>query len=107
MAFAIPSLAIIPVITIPIALAGGVNPIMTTIIGELGRMSPLTPESAVVRTLMEEQNVISTTVPIMDCMAVNTNIYCYNCLCLLKGWKIEQTENEVIEKSSKINKHNS
>lgn len=53
---AIPSLAIIPVIAIPVALSAGVNPIMTAIIGDLGimsgRMSPLTPESAVVRELM-------------------------------------------------------
>ena len=49
---AIPSLAIVPVIAIPVAISAGVNPIMTAIIGDLGvmsgRMSPLTPESAVV-----------------------------------------------------------
>lgn len=47
---AIPSLAIVPVIAIPVAVSAGVNPIMTAIIGDLGvmsgRMSPLTPESA-------------------------------------------------------------
>ena len=52
---AIPSLAIVPVIAIPVAISAGVNPIMTAIIGDLGvmsgRMSPLTPESAVVREL--------------------------------------------------------
>ena len=50
---AIPSLAIIPVIAIPVAISAGINSIMTAIIGDLGvmsgRMSPLTPESAVVR----------------------------------------------------------
>ena len=55
---AIPSLAIIPVIAIPVAVSAGVNPIMTAVIGDLGvmsgRMSPLTPEAAVVRELMEE-----------------------------------------------------
>lgn len=53
---AIPSLAIIPVIAIPVAASAGINPIMTAIIGDLGvmsgRMSPLTPEAAVVRELM-------------------------------------------------------
>lgn len=53
---AIPSLAIIPVIAIPVAVSAGVNPIMTAVIGDLGvmsgRMSPLTPEAAVVRELM-------------------------------------------------------
>ena len=56
---AIPSLAIVPVIAIPVAVSAGVNPIMTAVIGDLGvmsgRMSPLTPEAAVVRELMEEQ----------------------------------------------------
>lgn len=33
---AIPSLAIIPVIAIPVALSAGVNPIMTAMIGDLG-----------------------------------------------------------------------
>ena len=58
---AIPSLAIVPVIAIPVAVSAGVNPIMTAIIGDLGvmsgRMSPLTPEAAVVRELMEEQGM--------------------------------------------------
>ncbi|MFR2490681.1 MAG: hypothetical protein ACLS9B_09010 [Coprococcus comes] len=33
---AIPSLAIIPVIAIPVAVSAGINPIMTAIIGDLG-----------------------------------------------------------------------
>lgn len=36
---AIPSLAIVPVIAIPVAISAGVNPIMTAIIGDLGVMS--------------------------------------------------------------------
>lgn len=47
---AIPSLAIIPVIAIPVAASAGINPIMTAIIGDLGvmsgRMSPLTPRGS-------------------------------------------------------------
>ena len=69
---AIPSLAIVPVIAIPVAISAGVNPIMTAIIGDLGvmsgRMSPLTPESAVVRELMEAQGLAGNTVPIMMCL---------------------------------------
>lgn len=71
---AIPSLAIVPVIAIPVAISAGVNPIMTAIIGDLGvmsgRMSPLTPESAVVRELMEAQGLAGNTVPIMMCLTV-------------------------------------
>ena len=71
---AIPSLAIVPVIAIPVAVSAGVNPIMTAIIGDLGvmsgRMSPLTPESAVVRELMEEQGLEGNTIPIMIAMII-------------------------------------
>lgn len=67
----IPCLAIIPVIAIPLSLQAGINPIMTAIIGDMGamagRMSPLTPEAAVVRSLMEEQGMTGNTVPIMIC----------------------------------------
>ena len=67
----IPCLAIIPVIAIPLSLSAGINPIMTSIIGDMGamagRMSPLTPEAAVVRSLMEEQGINGDTVPIMIC----------------------------------------
>ena len=73
---AIPSLAIVPVIAIPVAISTGVNPIMTAIIGDLGvmsgRMSPLTPESAVVRELMEAQGLAGNTVPIMMCLTVTS-----------------------------------
>ena len=52
----IPCLAIIPVIAIPVAVSAGLNPIMVAIIGDFGvmsaRMSPLTPEAAVVSELM-------------------------------------------------------
>ena len=66
------SLAIIPVIAIPVAASAGINPIMTAIIGDLGvmsgRMSPLTPEAAVVRELMAAQGLEADTVPIMFCL---------------------------------------
>ena len=65
----IPCLAIIPVIAIPLSVSAGINPIMTSIIGDMGamagRMSPLTPEAAVVRTLMEAQGLDGNTKPIM------------------------------------------
>ncbi|MGN0295565.1 MAG: SLC13 family permease [Lachnospiraceae bacterium] len=92
---AIPSLAIIPVIAIPVAMSAGVNPIMAAIIGDLGvmsgRMSPLTPESAVVSELMKEQGMSGNTVPIMialtiTALAVSALVYIY-----YKGWKVDTT----------------
>lgn len=52
---AIPSLAIIPVLAVPIAKSAGINPVLLCLAGQMGvqggRMSPITPESAVVLQL--------------------------------------------------------
>lgn len=91
----IPCLAIIPVIAIPISLSAGINPIMTAIIGDMGamafRMSPLTPEAAVVRSLMLQQKMSGDTVPIMICTAITavaTSIFVY---IYYKGWQIDKS----------------
>lgn len=90
----IPCLAIIPVIAIPISVSAGINPIMTSIIGDMGamagRMSPLTPEAAVVRDLMEAQGLRSDTIPIMVCTAVTAVICCIFVYIYYKGWKVDK-----------------
>lgn len=95
---AIPSLAIIPVIAIPVAVSAGINPIMTAIIGDLGvmsgRMSPLTPEAAVVRELMEEQGMDGNTVPIMIALTVTALIVMAIVYVYYKGWRVENTDVE-------------
>lgn len=102
----IPCLAIIPVIAIPISISAGINPIMTAIIGDMGamagRMSPLTPEAAVVRGLLEEQNLNGNTVPIMICTIVTTLICAALVYIYYRGWKVEKPmqtdEKEVLPK---------
>lgn len=102
----IPCLAIIPVIAIPISISAGINPIMTAIIGDMGamagRMSPLTPEAAVVRGLMDEQNLNGNTVPIMICTIVTTLICAALVYLYYRGWKVEKPmqadEKEVLPK---------
>lgn len=102
----IPCLAIIPVIAIPISVSAGINPIMTSIIGDMGamagRMSPLTPEAAVVRGLMEKQGMDGNTVPIMVCTAVTSVVCCVFVYIYYKGWKVDKTavtgEKEVLSK---------
>lgn len=99
---AIPSLAIIPVIAIPVAVSAGVNPIMTAIIGDLGvmsgRMSPLTPESAVVRELMKQQGLEANTIPIMICLTFTALICVVLVYIYYKGWKVEKVEATTKEK---------
>ncbi len=96
---AIPSLAIVPVIAIPVAVSAGINPIMTAIIGDLGvmsgRMSPLTPESAVVRELMEEQGLTGNTIPIMFGMIVTALVTGVLVYIYYKGWKVDETSSVV------------
>lgn len=91
----IPCLAIIPVIAIPLSVSAGINPIMVSIIGDMGamagRMSPLTPEAAVVRSLMEAQGMEANTLPIMVCTAI-TAIICSALIYLYyKGWQVDRS----------------
>lgn len=89
----IPCLAIIPVIAIPISVSAGINPIMTAIIGDMGamagRMSPLTPEAAVVRSLMEDQSLKGDTVPIMICTFPTCVVTAVLVYAYYRGWKVE------------------
>lgn len=93
----IPCLAIIPVIAIPLSVSAGINPIMVAIIGDMGamagRMSPLTPEAAVVRSLMEEQGMVGDTVPIMLCTAITCVITAIIVFVYYKGWKVNKPDN--------------
>lgn len=92
----IPCLAIIPLVAIPISISAGVNPIMTAIIGDMGamagRMSPLTPEAAVVRDLMEAQGMVADTVPIMLCTIITTILCTAVVYIYYKGWQINKPE---------------
>lgn len=90
----IPCLAIIPVIAIPLSISAGVNPIMVAIIGDMGamagRMSPITPEAAVVANLMEAQGMVGNTVPIMICTALTCVISSVIVYVYYKGWNIDE-----------------
>lgn len=104
---AIPSLAIVPVIAIPVAISAGVNPIMTAVIGDLGvmsgRMSPLTPESAVVRELMEAQGMKGNTIPIMIGMIITAFVVAALVYVYYKGWKVDENVSVSEEKLAKFN----
>ena len=92
----IPCLAIIPVIAIPLSISAGINPIMVSIIGDMGamagRMSPLTPEAAVVRSLMEAQGMEADTVPIMICTAITAVICSILIYIYYKGWQVDKSK---------------
>lgn len=92
---AIPCLAIMPVIAIPIAVSVGINPIMLSCIGDLGvqatRMSPLTPEAIVVSKLMEEQGLDGSTIPLMIALAITCVILSVILFIYYKGYKPDRS----------------
>lgn len=91
---AIPTLAIVPVLAIPVALKAGINPILLSLIGQMGaqavRMSPITPEAVVVSGLMTEQGLDGNTVPAMWCLFVTELAMIAASFVVFKGWKFEE-----------------
>ena len=97
----IPCLAIIPVIAIPVAVSAGLNPIMVAIIGDFGvmsaRMSPLTPEAAVVSELMVKQGLPGNTLPLMFSLMLTSIVMALLVFVYYHGWEVEAGAKEVDE----------
>ncbi len=95
---AIPSLAIIPVIAVPIAISAGINPVMLSLVGQVGvqsgRMSPLTPEALVVQELMAAQGIEVNTVVIGWCLLVTEFLLLVAIYVYYKGWRIDPNHKE-------------
>lgn len=91
---AIPTLAIIPVLAIPVALKAGMNPILLSLIGQMGaqcvRMSPITPEAVVVRDLMVEQGLDGNTLPAMWSLWATEIVMIIAAFIFFKGWKFDK-----------------
>lgn len=90
---AIPTLAIVPVLAIPVALKAGINPILLSLIGQMGaqcvRMCPITPEAVVVSGLMTEQGLDGSTLPAMWSMWVTELVMMVCAFIYFKGWKFD------------------
>ena len=87
---AIPTLAIVPVLAIPVALKAGMNPILLSLIGQMGaqcvRMCPITPEAVVVRDLMVEQGLDGSTLPAMWSLWATEIVMIIACFIFFKGY---------------------
>ena len=108
---AIPSLAIIPVLAIPVAVEAGINPVLLCLAGQMGvqggRMSPITPESAVVLKLMQDQSLSTSagTVPILYCLLLTEVFLFLSTFVYFKGWKFTEVEaREDVDASLQLNK---
>ncbi|MBU5668277.1 hypothetical protein KQI68_00330 [Peptoniphilus sp. MSJ-1] len=88
----IPLLAIMPIISIPIALNCGYNPIMLSLIGVSGamacRMSPITPEGILVHELLANQGINDAVVPVFINMFIAGLIDAIAVFIFYKGYKV-------------------
>lgn len=101
---AIPTLVIIPVLAVPIAVSAGLNPLLVAVLGQMGvqagRMSPITPEAAVVSNLMAEQGINGSTTTLGLCMLGNNIVMGIILYGFFKGWK---TNTDFIAGEMKLN----
>lgn len=106
---AIPSLAIIPVLAVPVAVSAGLNPIMVSLIGQMGvqagRMSSLTPEAVVVRELMIAQGLEGDTFPLGVCLLVTELVLVLVVYIYYKGWKISKRSGGREQQMTKIGRN--
>lgn len=90
---AIPVLAIVPVIAIPIAFQARLNPIMMAIIGQCGvfggRMTQITPEGVLVMELMEKQKVTPDLFPVWLCLFLTSVVMAIVCYVWYRGWRFD------------------
>ena len=90
---AIPVLAIVPVIAIPIAFQARLNPIMMAIIGQCGvfggRMTQITPEGVLVMELMEKQKLTPDLFPVWLCLFLTSVVMAIVCYVWYRGWRLD------------------
>ena len=92
---AIPALAIMPIVAVPIALQAGYNPIMLSIIAISGaqsaRMSPITPEGILVSDLLVSQGIGDFTLPLFLTMFLAALVNAFVAFIIYRGWKTRET----------------
>ena len=104
----LPLLAVIPVLAVPIAMSTGHNPVMLSIIGQCGamgaRMSPLTPDYAVVHGLLKDFQPASDIKfylsGILTAFVISLVVFIY-----YKGWRLDYKSDHELEKTSFEKEH--
>lgn len=104
----LPLLAVIPVLAVPIAMSTGHNPVMLSIIGQCGamgaRMSPLTPDYAVVHGLLKDFQPASDIKfylsGILTAFVISLVVFIY-----YKGWRLDYKSDHELEKTSFKKEH--
>ncbi|CDO16253.1 TPA: citrate transporter [Klebsiella pneumoniae] len=93
---AIPVLAIVPVIAIPIAFQARLNPIMMAIIGQCGvfggRITQITPEGVLVMELMDKQQLTPSLFPVWLCLFITSVLMAILCYVWYRGWRLDDLD---------------
>lgn len=96
---AVPALAIIPALAAIIAVEVGFNPLMLVLIGEqglmAGRMTPITPEAAIITGAAAEANIANVMPTILVCQTLVTIVSSLVFWFIFKGHKVKQPLNPI------------
>ena len=88
---AVPALAIIPALGVTIALEVGYNPVMLALIGE-GRMTPITPEAAIITAAAAESGLGDVMPTILVCQTLVTIVFSVVLFFIFKGYRVKAPE---------------
>lgn len=105
---AVPALAIIPALAVSVAIPVGYNPVMLALIGEAGliagRMSPITPEAAIITSAAESAGLENVMPTILVCITLISIIFSVILFFIFKGHKVKATESiETLKTTEKFN----
>lgn len=105
---AVPALAIIPALAVSIAVEVGYNPVMLAIIGECGlmggRMTPITPEAAIIESAAESAGLFGVMPTVLICQTFTTVALSIVIYIIFKGYKVKEPKNALSLKDlSKFN----
>ena len=93
---AVPALAIIPALGVTIALEVGYNPVMLALIGECGlmagRMTPITPEAAIITAAAAESGLGDVMPTILVCQTLVTIVFSVVLFFIFKGYRVKAPE---------------
>lgn len=96
---AIPALAIIPAIGVSVALEVGYNPVMVALVGEAGlmagRMTPITPEAAVILGAAAGTGVENVMTIVLVCQTLTTIVFAIVVFFIFKGHKLKAPVNPI------------
>ena len=94
----VPALGIVAALSLPLGKSTGYNPVMLALLGEIGsfagRFSPITPESVLLRSLTEPQNISGYQTPLILYAIITTLILSVVVFFVFKGHKVETKKME-------------